>query len=128
MVIITIDPPPSSFCRSPVPCRRRGAEKPVIKCRFGVAAATSANRLSRRKGRGKCKDKGLREALVMGSRAAQLFALIFLFTHFDGSPAGAVGLCDCCGNGVTLTPDCQSACAAAKREILLCLPVGVYRG
>ena len=24
MVIITIDPPPSSFCRSPVPCRRRG--------------------------------------------------------------------------------------------------------
>jgi hypothetical protein len=64
----------------------------------------------------------------MGSRAAQLFALIFLFTHFDGSPAGAVGLCDCCGNGVTLTPDCQSACAAAKREILLCRPVVIYDG
>jgi hypothetical protein len=103
-------------------------EKPVVKCRFGVAAANSANRLSRRKCRGKCKKQGLGEALVMGSRAAQLAALIFLATHLVGSSAAAVGLCDCCGNRTALTPDCQSACATAKEEIPMCRPAMIYDG
>jgi hypothetical protein len=64
----------------------------------------------------------------MGSRAAQLAALMFLFMHLGGSSAGAVGLCDCCGNGAALTPDCQSACVAAKGEISLCRPVVIYDG
>jgi hypothetical protein len=64
---------------------------------------------------------------VIGSRAAQLAALIFLFAHSGGSPAGAIGLCDCC-SGAALTPDCQSACAGAKEEILMCRPVVIYDG
>src|SRR5262245_6132400 len=64
----------------------------------------------------------------MGSRAARLVALIFLFTHLDGSSAGAVGLCDCCDNGAALTPDCQSACTTAKEEIPMCRPAVIYDG
>jgi hypothetical protein len=63
----------------------------------------------------------------MGSRAAQMAALIFLFALFGGSSAGAMGLCDCC-SGAALTPDCQSACAGAKEEILMCRPVVIYDG
>ena len=54
-------------------------------------------------------------------------ALIFLFALFGGSSAGAMGLCDCC-SGAALTPDCQSACAGAKEEILMCRPVVIYDG
>ena len=64
----------------------------------------------------------------MGSRAAQLAALIFLFTHLGGPSAGAMGLCDCCGNATALTPDCQSACAAAREEIPMCRPAVIYDG
>jgi hypothetical protein len=64
----------------------------------------------------------------MGSRAAQLAALIFLFTHLGGASAGAMGLCDCCGNRAALTPDCRSACAAAKEEIPMCRPAVIYDG
>jgi hypothetical protein len=63
----------------------------------------------------------------MGSRVAQLAALIFLFAHFGGPSAGAVGLCDCCSEAA-LTPDCQSACDAAKNEIPMCRPVVIYDG
>jgi hypothetical protein len=63
----------------------------------------------------------------MGSRAARLAALIFLFAHFGGPSAGAMGLCDCCG-GAALTPDCRSACDAAREEIPMCRPVVVYDG
>jgi hypothetical protein len=63
----------------------------------------------------------------MGSRAAQLAALIFLLANFGGLSAGAVGLCDCC-SGAALTSDCQSACGAAKEEIPMCRPVVVYDG
>jgi hypothetical protein len=64
----------------------------------------------------------------MGSRAAQLAALIFLLTHLGGPSAGAMGLCDCCGNKAALTSDCRSACAAAKEEIPMCRPVVIYDG
>ena len=64
---------------------------------------------------------------MTGSRAAQLAALIFLFAHFGGPSAGAMGLCDCC-SGAALTTDCQSACASAKEEIPMCRPVMIYDG
>jgi hypothetical protein len=64
----------------------------------------------------------------MGSRAAQLAALILLFTTLGGSSAGAMGLCDCCGNRAALTRDCRSACAAAKEEIPMCRPAVIYDG
>jgi hypothetical protein len=64
----------------------------------------------------------------MGSRAAQLAALILLFMHLGGSSAGAMGLCDCCGNRAALTADCRSACAAAKEEIPMCRPAVIYDG
>jgi hypothetical protein len=64
----------------------------------------------------------------MGSRAAQLAALILLFTTLGGLSAGAMGLCDCCGNRAALTPDCRSACAAAKEEIPMCRPAVIYDG
>jgi hypothetical protein len=64
---------------------------------------------------------------VIGSRAAQLVALIFLFAQFGGPSPAAMGLCDCCG-GAALTPDCQSACAGAREEILMCRPVVIYDG
>jgi hypothetical protein len=63
----------------------------------------------------------------MGSRVAQLAALIFLFAHFSGPSADAMGLCDCC-SGAALTPDCQSACDAAREEIPMCRPVVIYDG
>jgi hypothetical protein len=56
-----------------------------------------------------------------------LAALIFLFATFGGPSAGAMGLCDCC-SGAALTPDCQSACGAAKEEIPMCRPVVIYDG
>jgi hypothetical protein len=64
---------------------------------------------------------------VIGSRVAQLAALIFLFAHFGGPSAGAVGLCDCC-SGAALTTDCPSACSAAEEEIPMCRPVVIYDG
>ena len=64
---------------------------------------------------------------MTGSRAAQLAALIFLFAHFGGPSAGAMGLCDCCSRAA-LTTDCQSACASAKEEIPMCRPVMIYDG
>ena len=64
----------------------------------------------------------------MRSRAAQLAALIFLFTDVGGSSAGAMGLCNCCGAGAALTPDCRSACDAAREEIPMCRPVVIYNG
>jgi hypothetical protein len=64
---------------------------------------------------------------VTGSRAAQFAALIFLFATFGGPSAGSVGLCDCC-SGAALTPDCQSACEAAKEEIPMCRPAVIYDG
>src|SRR5262245_18780467 len=72
-------------------------------------------------------QSGLRQAFVTGSRAAQWAALIFLFALFGGPSAGAMGLCDCC-SGTALTPDCQSACSAAKQEIPMCRPVVIYDG
>jgi hypothetical protein len=63
----------------------------------------------------------------MGSRAAQLAALIFLLANLGGPSAGAMGLCDCC-SGAALTPDCQSVCSAAKGEIPMCRPAVVYDG
>jgi hypothetical protein len=63
----------------------------------------------------------------MGSRAAQLAALILLVAHFGGSSAGAIGLCDCC-SGTALTPGCQSACNAARQEIPMCRPAMLYDG
>jgi hypothetical protein len=39
-----------------------------------------------------------------------------------------MGLCNCCGNGAALTPDCRSACAAAKEEIPMCRPAVIYDG
>jgi hypothetical protein len=63
----------------------------------------------------------------MGSRAALLAALIFLFAHLGGPSAEAMGLCNCC-SGTALTPDCQSACGVAKEEIPMCRPVVIYDG
>jgi hypothetical protein len=56
-----------------------------------------------------------------------LVALIFLFAQFGGPSAEAMGLCDCCSRAA-LTPDCQSACAGARQEILMCRPVVIYDG
>ena len=64
----------------------------------------------------------------MGQRAAQWVALIFLFTHLGASSTEAIGLCDCCGNGTALTPDCRSACATAREEIPMCRPAVLYDG
>jgi hypothetical protein len=56
-----------------------------------------------------------------------LAALIILFATFGGPSAGAMGLCNCC-SGAALTPDCQSACGAAKEEIPMCRPAVIYDG
>jgi hypothetical protein len=64
----------------------------------------------------------------MGSRAARLAALMLLFAHFGGPSSRAMGLCDCCGAGAALTPDCRSACGEAREEIPMCRPVVLYHG
>src|SRR5262245_30122027 len=101
----------------------RSALVPVVKWRFDVAAATSANTLRAKDG----ESAGLRQALVMRLRASEWAALIFLFAIFGGPSAEAMGLCDCC-SGTALTTDCQSACDIAKEEIPMCRPVVIYDG
>ncbi len=99
--------------------RKTSGQVPLPRCSRDIGEYTPSER------RGN--QSGLGEALVMGSRAARLAALIFLFAHFGGPSAGAMGLCDCC-SGAALTPDCQSACGAAKEEIPMCRPVVIYDG
>jgi hypothetical protein len=64
----------------------------------------------------------------MGSRAARVAALIFLVMQLGGGSVRAIGLCDCCGGGAALTPDCQAACSAAKEQIPMCRPAVIYDG
>jgi hypothetical protein len=97
-----------------------GGQVRIRRCSRGIGDYTPERKTG--------KQSGLGEALVMGSRAARLVALIILFADFGGPSSGAMGLCDCCGAAAALTPDCRSACETAREEIPMCRPVVLYHG